>query len=49
MMAGGSVMPGGVGMEFGYLAPVFVPDKVANTTPGYEQRRVLDNLELSCD
>ena len=39
----------GVGMEFGYLAPVFVPDKVANTTPGYEQRRVLDNLELSCD
>jgi alkanesulfonate monooxygenase SsuD/methylene tetrahydromethanopterin reductase-like flavin-dependent oxidoreductase (luciferase family) len=34
-------------MEFGYFAQVFVPDKVAETTPGYEQRRLLDNLELS--
>jgi alkanesulfonate monooxygenase SsuD/methylene tetrahydromethanopterin reductase-like flavin-dependent oxidoreductase (luciferase family) len=34
-------------MEFGYFAQVFVPDKVAGTTPGYEQRRLLDNLELS--
>ena len=26
---------------------VFVPDSVAETTPGYEQQRLLDNLELS--
>jgi alkanesulfonate monooxygenase SsuD/methylene tetrahydromethanopterin reductase-like flavin-dependent oxidoreductase (luciferase family) len=34
-------------MEFGYFAQVFVPDSVAETTPGYEQQRLLDNLELS--
>jgi alkanesulfonate monooxygenase SsuD/methylene tetrahydromethanopterin reductase-like flavin-dependent oxidoreductase (luciferase family) len=34
-------------MEFGYFAQVFVPDSVAATTPGYEQQRLLDNLELS--
>ena len=34
-------------MEFGYFAQVFVPDEIAATTPGYEQRRLLDNLELS--
>jgi alkanesulfonate monooxygenase SsuD/methylene tetrahydromethanopterin reductase-like flavin-dependent oxidoreductase (luciferase family) len=34
-------------MEFGYFAQVFVPDQIAVETPGYEQRRLLDNLELS--
>jgi alkanesulfonate monooxygenase SsuD/methylene tetrahydromethanopterin reductase-like flavin-dependent oxidoreductase (luciferase family) len=34
-------------MEFGYFAQVFVPDAVAQERPGYEQRRLLDNLELS--
>jgi len=34
-------------MEFGYFAQVFVPDAVASVTPGYEQQRLLDNLELS--
>jgi alkanesulfonate monooxygenase SsuD/methylene tetrahydromethanopterin reductase-like flavin-dependent oxidoreductase (luciferase family) len=34
-------------MEFGYFAQVFVPDDVAKQRPGYEQRRLLDNLELS--
>src|SRR3982074_2066279 len=33
-------------MEFGYFAQVFVPDQQAEA-PGYEQRRLLDNLELS--
>ena len=34
-------------MEFGYFAQVFVPDSVAQERPRYEQRRLLDNLELS--
>jgi alkanesulfonate monooxygenase SsuD/methylene tetrahydromethanopterin reductase-like flavin-dependent oxidoreductase (luciferase family) len=34
-------------MEFGYFAQVFVPDDEAAVTPGYEQRRLLSNLELS--
>jgi len=33
-------------VEFGYFAQVFVPDEEASQ-PGYEQRRLLDNLELS--
>jgi alkanesulfonate monooxygenase SsuD/methylene tetrahydromethanopterin reductase-like flavin-dependent oxidoreductase (luciferase family) len=50
-MAGATVSPPatekGETMEFGYFAQVFVPDSVAATQPGYEQRRLLDNLELS--
>jgi alkanesulfonate monooxygenase SsuD/methylene tetrahydromethanopterin reductase-like flavin-dependent oxidoreductase (luciferase family) len=34
-------------MEFGYFAQVYVPDSEAAAHPGYEQRRLLDNLELS--
>jgi alkanesulfonate monooxygenase SsuD/methylene tetrahydromethanopterin reductase-like flavin-dependent oxidoreductase (luciferase family) len=34
-------------MEFGYFAQVFVPDDEAERTEGYEQRRLLQNLELS--
>ncbi len=34
-------------MEFGYFAQVFVPDEESGETEGYEQRRLLDNLELS--
>ena len=34
-------------MEFGFFAQVFVPDDEAERTEGYEQRRLLENLELS--
>ena len=34
-------------MEFGYFAQVFVPDEEAAGQDRYEQRRLLDNLELS--
>jgi len=34
-------------VEFGYFAQVFVPDEEAAGQDRYEQRRLLDNLELS--
>src|ERR1039458_10704382 len=34
-------------MEFGYFAQVFVPDEESAEIEGYEQRRLLDYLELS--
>ncbi len=34
-------------MEFGYFAQMFVPAHEQATIPGYEQQRLLENLELS--
>jgi alkanesulfonate monooxygenase SsuD/methylene tetrahydromethanopterin reductase-like flavin-dependent oxidoreductase (luciferase family) len=34
-------------MEFGYFAQVFVPQDYWDRDPGYEQQRLLQNLELS--
>src|SRR6516162_7237478 len=34
-------------MEFSFFAQVFVPDDEAERIEGYEQRRLLQNLELS--
>ena len=34
-------------MEFGYFAQMFVPAHEQAIIPGYEQQRLLENLELS--